>query len=408
MSDPASFILHADGLPAPRESPAMGDDRPAEILGQKVKYLWKPILRAEEYRHPQRGWTLSVTPERLESLARNHKRLIANGVKPFIPDRHRAFDAKSNFGWLLEMKVEGDTLWGLHQLIGEDAHKAAARNDTSVCIHENFKDGRGNVYPEVVTHNAMCPDPVAPGLGGFVALSVSSDGSPESVAPVYVPAAGQRSPDMKPEQLERIRKLPGAKDVTEDNALDFLITAATPKPDAVTMSRADKEKLDGDLAALRTEKTNLEGRVTELSSSAGDKAPKPPDPEILRDRHENAEDKINLAVARGEMPRAFADKIIGRLGTREQPSVFMLSRQDALGDRPADFILSLFKGEKFGVKVGEETGQQSGTLEFARTPPQPAGGKKTDEQIGQEAEAEGAKWRDEQLRARGIVTTAAK
>lgn len=409
----SAWILHAPETKPFRDLPMSLKGYPSQIEGHPVHYRKKEVMRAGKYVHPTKGWELSVDQARMDGWIRNFKTLGETvGYKPFVPTKHKDFDSKDNRGYVIALEREGDSLYAVEQLIGDDALRDSARNEQSVCIRNDFKARDGKVYDEVLEHVAFCPDPVATGLGGFIALSASASGGPQDIAPVYVMAADRSTAmPLTAEQLQKVQKLPGAKDVTAENAIDKLIELATPLAgiaDPVTMSRADKDKLDGELASLRTEKTNLEGRVTELSRSAGDKAPKPPDPEILRDRHENAEDKINLAVARGEMPRAFADKIIGRLGTREQPSVFMLSRQDALGDRPADFILSLFKGEKFGVKVGEETGQQSGTIEFSRQPPQPAGGKKTDEQIGQEAEAEGAKWRDEQLRARGIVTTAAK
>lgn len=368
MSEPTSFVLHADGLPAPRQTPALGDDRPKDILGQPCLYAWKPMLKAGEYVHPQHGWKLSVTPDRLSTLHAQTRQLLRNGYKPFVPEKHRGFDAKSNFGWVIETKVEDGTLWGLHQLIGTDAHKAAARNESSVCIKQNYRDGKGNVYPEVIEHNALCPDPVAGGLGGFIALSASANG-PQDIAPVYVMAADQRSSDMPltAEQLAKVKKIAGLNDVTDENAVDRLIAAAAPKEGVVAMSVSDKEKLEREHREAVAAKAGLETRVAELSRSAG-KAPAAPDPEILRDRADLTTDRINVAVDKGEMPRAFADKLIGKVKPNGTPNAFMLSRQDDLGDRPVDFILGLFAGEKFGVKTGEATGPQGGRIELSREP----------------------------------------
>jgi hypothetical protein len=63
-------------------------------------------------------------------------------------------------------------------------------------------------------------------------------------------------------------------------------------------------------------------------------------------------------VERGDMPPFIADKLKGKVGDAAKPSVFMLSRSDDLGDRPVDFVLSLFDGAKLNPKTGSVTGVQ--------------------------------------------------
>ena len=385
----SAWILHAPETRPFRDLPMSLEGYPAQIEGHPVHYRKKEVMRSGTYRHPSKGWELSVDRARMDKWIRNFKTLGETvGYKPFVPTKHKDYDSRDNRGFVIALEREGDSLYAVQQLIGDDALRDSARNDQSVCIRSDFIARDGTVYDEVLEHVAFCPDPVATGLGGFVALSASASGGPQDIAPVYVMAA-DRSTAMPftAEQLTKIRTLPGAKDVTEEKAFDVLIGLATPKQDVVTMSRADREKLDSDLAALKREKETAEGKVAELSRSAGQKSPAPPDPEVLRDRADLTADKINVAVAKGEMPQAFATKLLEKVSPGGKPNAFMLSRADELGDRPVDFILSMFRGEKFGVRTGEHTGQQGGTVEFARTPP---GGTKepTPEEIDAAVKAE--------------------
>ncbi len=396
MND-TSYILHATDTQAAKDWPALGDDKPAKINGVDVRYYWKPMLQVGRYVHPSHGWELSVTPEKLANLHRNHKRLRENGIKPFVPEKHKDYDANKNFGWLLETKIEGDTLFGLHQLIGPDAHLAAARNDSSVCIKKNYKDGRGNVYDEVIEHNALCPDPVATGLGGFVALSASASG-PESVAPVYVMAADRSStmPTLTSEQRQRLQKLlpAGAALPDEASTTDFLIAqletaakVASPPPEIATvLSRATAAETERDKL-----KSELQDKVLQLSRTNGEKD----QPVLNRDLHylnlalKSERDKV---LASGAITPAIADKLQAKF-VGVDTAAFQLTRSPVDGGAKVEAgmstcveIFRALEGNMPTPKLGEQTGIQQLSRQTPGAPEDKD--KKTPEQIANEASQE--------------------
>lgn len=134
----------------------------------------KDVVRTGEYVKVNDGLFVNITMEHLANWVMQFKKMKANGVKVPIPDQHRNFgSAKSNMGWVQDFWIEGDTLWMSCQIIGEDAIAAVSRADVSLESPPKMVDGEGNVYDRPIEHVALCTDPVVPGLGEFIPLSMS-------------------------------------------------------------------------------------------------------------------------------------------------------------------------------------------------------------------------------------------
>jgi hypothetical protein len=89
-------------------------------------------------------------------------------------------------------------------------------------MSRKFRDGTtGKVFPVLIEHNALIANPVASGLGSFVALS-RTDASPAEEVPVFVPA-GERNHDMTQDQLAMARELLGQPELPEAEAIDTLL-----------------------------------------------------------------------------------------------------------------------------------------------------------------------------------------
>src|SRR5687768_15675248 len=192
-AQPAWLFHQAAPLAAPAEVPLGLTGRPTEVGGVACRYYRKELIRVGKYVHPAFGWALDVTPARLQAWADGHKRLSAAGVKVPCPLGH----AGPNLGWLLDVERDGDRLFGTLQLIGDDAHRAAARNDVSVCVRPDFKDGTGTSLGEVLEHVALVPDPVVPGQSPFVPLAASRD-RPAGVALSFELSAEPAAPAVVP------------------------------------------------------------------------------------------------------------------------------------------------------------------------------------------------------------------
>ncbi len=100
-------------------------------------------------------------------------RLIAAGVHPYVPNRHRFdidpadprhLDAGENFGRVVDTQLIGDRWFATVELIGSRALDAMAANDVSICIVDGQLDAQGRRYGEALQHLAIVPDPVLPNL----------------------------------------------------------------------------------------------------------------------------------------------------------------------------------------------------------------------------------------------------
>lgn len=333
--DADAFYLHS---PADLKAAViMGQGRVSEINGQPVKYFWADGIRTGDYTHPTKGFSLSVDRKRMDGWVENFRRMQANSV-----DVHACADhsekARDSLGYVVDMKRDGDTLKVLHQLIGEDAIRMASRNKISLGIHPKFKDGRGVSYGDSIIHSALTPVPVVPSRDGLIAASRGQ----QDKEPVILTLAASRSTAMpfSATQLDEIRKLPGAGEISEDGAAEWLLSyAAQAGANCVTLS---------------AERDTLQSQIVTLSRD--DDAPAV-DPEIIADRAELYRGKIELSVARGEMPATIAKKLMPMV-RKESPSVVMLSRNDE-GHRPLDLILDLFTGEKLNPVGPQKTGIQT-------------------------------------------------
>jgi len=301
-----------------------------------VAYFWKDAIQTGRYVHPTTKQELSVDAKRIDGWVDRFHQMRAAGIEVPTPKDHSA-RAEDNLGFVVDAKRNGDRLTLLHQVIGEDAAMTALRNRCSLCIEPDYVDERGRKWGDAFTHSAFTPVPVVSGMGSFVPFAASRDRQTET--PIYYLSADQGDPEMDPKQLREALGL--TADVPDDQLLTKVKELKTAS--AANLSRAQEAE---------RKVTDLSGQVTQLS-----RKPAEPDPEVIRDRCELSRGKIELSMAKGDLPKVIADKLLAKL-PQDKPNVFMLSRCDDLGDRPVDYFLSLFKDSGLGVATGSQTGNQ--------------------------------------------------
>jgi hypothetical protein len=355
LAAPAAELTRAATVPA---------GLPAVRNGLPCFYYWGDGLIPGHYKHPTKGFELDIAASDIDELCATFGRTAANAVDvPIVCDHVES--AKSTLGYIVGLKHEGGRGWLLHQFLGEDARDCGLRNKISVGIDLNFKDGKGNAYGRAIRHSAATPMPVITGQKGFVAALSGSAPTTEPLILSLAAAPNKGGHPMTPEQLAAAKLCTGRPDLTAENAVDVLLSHAKGlatrnlslqvKPEKVQALSAVIPNLvelsDADIAALPT----LPAKVVELGRQLN---PTPVDPEILADRAENVLEKIELSVAKGEMPAALGTKLKAMVKKDGKPSVFMLSQAADLGARPINAILDLFKGEKLGTAAGVVTGVQ--------------------------------------------------
>lgn len=330
-------------------SQAVGEDGQTPM--QRFK---KDMLKVGVYIHPVWKWQLDITEERLNRFVTVFKEMRANGVDVEVPIDH-SDSAADNLGYVVDMFTEPDangvlTLYGIHEIRGQDAINLVARNkNVSVAIERDYIDGRGNSYGEAIIHSSVVQQPVLPGQDDFEIAA--SRGAKKTKIPVFK-LSSKESNKMNEETLKKIRELLGAgDDLTEENVLSRIAE----KFQALNKSVEDLQKENISLKA----KTG-EGGDNQTASNI--------DKNLAEQMGSTAEQQLSLLVSAGKITPAVKDKLVeafvGKTGSR---NVIALS----IGNKgEASLLTRLVEalGENDFIKLGEQTGAQ---VLLRRTPGTP-------------------------------------
>jgi len=381
-----AFSLCAASTGAFKDAVVLGQGLPQNVGGQPVRYFWKEVIRAGSYTHPQTGQSLAVTTGRMDRWIANFRRMRQRGVKVYVPVNHSR-KTEDNRGYVVDARRRGERLELLHQLIGEDAARDAARSEVSLRIVPDFKDGLGNVYDEAIEHSSLVVDPVVPGQGEFesaeadLAASRTAEFDRLSRAgaggPLYVLAQEslQKDPKTKgavmnttPQQVAAIQEIRGllgdpmgdqsAAAVTEDNALEA----------AVALARELHGKWEKSRLAEEAARTALEEKEKQLANLSRQEA-EPVDGRTLMLLGRSLASEREAAVAGGGVSPATAKELEELLSDGGKPNVIALSRADEAGEPLAFRVWSILRRNK-PAELGQRTGVQ--TLNRVLPPDEPA------------------------------------
>jgi signal peptide peptidase SppA len=161
---------------------------------------------------------------------------------------------------------------------------------------------------------------------------------------ILKPAAPFTQRSVRMDMLTELRELFGAAEMSEEQAV----------------AKVRSLKADASAAtALRGEVDGLKKANAELEAFR----PKAPDMEALRDRADLTEGRIDVAVAKQELPPVLATKLQGLVMKDGKPNPFWLTTVAGIEARPIDAVLGMFAGEKLGgPAAGSTTAVQSGTV----------------------------------------------
>jgi hypothetical protein len=319
---------------------------PGAVAAQPCVYLWKDVIRAGRYRHPNLRFTIDVDRARLDHWARVFSRMTANGVRVHIPADH-SDAAADNRGYVLRMKCIGDRLMALCQFIGADAVRDAARNQVSIGVAPTFIDGKGRVYRDAIVHVALTPVPVVPGQDDFISAETFSAATPGAEAS---PAAAAPGGMLTLAAAQILRSSPMAQTMlpcSEEtlSALHGLVPGLSEVP--------AEQKLEQILQYIQSVAADNDSAHLSLAA---------PDPAISQALLEAVKAKRDLCVSRGALTPAVADALLARLAPDNQ--LIGLSRE---GGADATLALSIFTSlaENRPVPLGERSGLQARALSRA-------------------------------------------
>lgn len=294
---------------------------------QPVQKFRKMIIKDGVYLHPDGDWTLDTDEDRRKKWVDAFDKMKANKVAIPIPiaddGNHHVVSPKNNGGFVVGMENKGDATFAILEMIGKDAIDAAGRNDVSVFIDPDTVDGEGRKYGEAITHVALTPCPIVPGLDGMIkiAASRSGDQSLTSATPYVYHAASLDKPNkgvLTMLTLDELKKLTGMGDeLTEENALEKLGDRLSKDADSLTSK-------DEEITSLKLKVETGETKPAEVKLDA----------DVEDGLVETGEARLDKLVADGKLtPDAKTKLAAALIGGKGKRNAYALSRTVSGHDR---------------------------------------------------------------------------
>ena len=300
-------------------SPTAGAD------GQPHQLFSKDMIKVGVYEHPFDGWKLEVTPERMDRWIASFKLMKERGVDVEVVKDH-SFQADDAVGLLVDMYRGEDsngraTLFGVHEIIGDDAIKLAGRvKNVSIWLERDFVDGTGHSFGEAIIHSSIVQQPIVPDQQGFVPIAASRGRG--KAASMRLSLTGD-----VPMDIAKWRELLGAgDDLTDENLLERV-------GDRLSKLGDEKKKSDDQVTALSQDVEQLKGKITDLEAKAAGRGEPKVDPDAIEMMAEGANDKIDGLAAKGNITPAVAASLkgilVGNAGARNAKALSRTASGDA-------------------------------------------------------------------------------
>lgn len=266
-----NYILHLDASGEGQALPLALEGLPAKNSeGEAIHYRRMKIAECGDWTHRGTGEPLEIASTRADEWIRNTSALSAAGHKPYITTIHvydetgssfREPDARETVGYVERVERDGNDIFAVVGLHGDESLKVAARNSRSVGVAKrDARDAKGNTFPgEYLHHLALCPNSALPNLGGTARIAASAD-RPACSVPVFTLAAAtpQQESTMTKETAKKFRDtFKVAADVADDKLADIAAEKALAlSADVQTLTterdtaKADAKAKDAQVIAL--------------------------------------------------------------------------------------------------------------------------------------------------------------
>jgi hypothetical protein len=326
------FVLYLDDSVIGKPLPLGLEGLPTKDgEGHPIHYRRVKVASCGDWTHRGTGESFDISRDRADEWIRNTTALAASGHKPFVTPKHTFDDSGSSFaepdardtlGYVERLERQGDDVFAILGLNGDDALLTAARNSRSIGVaKQDARDAKGNKFPgEYLHHLALCPNSALPNLGGTSRIAASAD-RPAISVPVFTLAAAtptQKESEMNKELAKKFReKLGVAADVADDKLADLAAEKAL--------------ALSADVATLTTErdtlKTDRDAKAQQvLALSANDKEP----------------DALSLSLVtrsfKTDRDRVVESGVVSEAGMKELDALLIP------GGKPGKFALALSAG----------------------------------------------------------------
>lgn len=236
------------------------------------------------------------------------------GIDVPTPNGHTN-DAEANRGYVRDMFVEGDTLYGVIEAIGSDAIQLMSRAKVSINVPTQLKGGNGKTYDYPIDHVAIVTNPVIPDQRGFTAIAASHNTTDKGQALVLAPES-QTMDD------------PNKTTTTTAEKITDIATLAEKLGMTAEEGQDLGEAIVASYTAIKAERDELKKKLemTPAATDADVVVSASIDPNVAGIMVENAEMKLSKLVDDGKITAAVRDAIKASfVGTADKPQALSLS-----------------------------------------------------------------------------------
>ncbi len=321
-----------------------------DVAGAPRKKYKKDVLRVGRYIHPVHGWTMDVTPERLDQFAAAFDRMSSAGIRVEMTKDHSK-SADSVIGYVVGLSREGDTLYADVEVRGQSNIEMAETVDTvSIEVPGGHYIGSdGTDYGEAITAVSLVQHPVVEGQEAFVEIAASHDGGIDN--DIYIRTVDSvnisQETNMTAEELiQGIReKLGAGDDLTEENLLSRI-------GELLDSHKQEMAKRDKQINELSAQVKTLQEKAASKDNDVQ------VDPDVLDERKDMTEERIDRLVEMGRITPVVAKELKPILCGDDKPNAFMLSRRvSGTSQSMAKSIIAALE-ENDPVKLHEQTQSQ--------------------------------------------------
>lgn len=326
----------------------------SEVDEIEVQTFKKDLIREGVYVHPIFEWELDVDERRLNRWVEAFNDMKSNGLDIEIVLNH-SMSADDVRGYLKDLMVEDGVdedgndvkvLFGILEMRGDGVELAKVVKNVSIAVEREFKDGKGRNYGEIISHVGVVQQPIVAGQDEFVPIAASGAGA------VGVPILLKCSKDkeqmkMDKELLSKIAKAMGVDAVTEDEAVEKMLSHITGLSETVKTLSAkieEEEKKGGEADGNKADE-----KTSELSS------------EDAEEKADTVEEKLSLLVEQGKLTpdqkKKVLSKFVGEKGKRK--SMFLSAKQGVDGRSVINLLCDVLKDGKVQMSMGTKTGSQN-------------------------------------------------
>lgn len=283
----------------------------------------KDLIRVGEYVNG--GEQIAITAADIDRWAKAGNDFIAAGNDVPVPDGHTD-DATANRGYAREFYRDGDTLYAIVEMIGADGIATAARSKVSIKTDLDYVDGKGNKYPNLITHIALTNAPVVPDQNGFVPIAASRGGKPTRARLFRLALSTENS-------MEHLTKIATMLGVTVDGLDEAALAAAIAK--SIETMQGMSKQADATADAAKAETAAIKASLSKPAKTV--------DPMLAKVVGENRGLKLARLVDGGKITPAVRDRI-GAIKFAIDPD----------GEGQFEAMVAAL-GENDAVKLGEQT-----------------------------------------------------